>query len=187
MIVARHDQHAAVGRTAVGVAVLERIARTVDSGSLAVPESEHPVDLAVRVRLHLLRTEHRRGGEVLVYGRQELDVVFVKKRFGTPELLVEPAEWRSAVAADESRRIEPGRAVHRPLHERNAHQRLCTRQEDTSGFAPVAVEKLVVVQRKGGLDLVCSNRHRGITSLKATYQCLRKAAQEGTKYSDYSN
>ncbi len=167
--------------------MLERIARAVDAGSLAVPESEHPVDLAVRVRLHLLRTEHRRRGEVLVHGRQELDVVLVEKRFRAPEFLVEPAERRAAVAADESRRIEPGRAVHRPLHERNAHQRLRTGQEDAAGFAPVAVEKLVVVQRKGGLDLVCSSRHRGITSLEATYQCLRKAAQEGTKYSGYSN
>ena len=44
MVVARHHQHAAVRRRAVGVAVLERVARAVDARPLAVPQREDALD-----------------------------------------------------------------------------------------------------------------------------------------------
>jgi hypothetical protein len=113
----------------------------------------------VRIRFHLLRTEHRRCGEVFVNCRQEFNVVFVEKRFRAPELLVEAAERRSPVAADESRRVEPGGTIHRPLHQRNTHQRLRAREEDTAGFAPVAVEQLVVVEREGRAQVFGGHTH----------------------------
>ena len=73
MVVAGDDEHAAMRRGAVGVAVLEGVARAVDAGALAVPHGEDALDLGAGVGLDLLRAEHGGGGEVLVDGGQELD------------------------------------------------------------------------------------------------------------------
>ena len=73
MIVAGNHQHAAMGRGAIGVAVLQRIARAVDARAFAIPETENAFDLALRIGLHLLAAEHGGGGEILVDGGEEFD------------------------------------------------------------------------------------------------------------------
>ena len=84
MVVARDDQHAAMRRGTVGVAVLQRVARPVDAGSLAVPETEHALDLAVGMGLDLLRAQHRGRREVLVDRRQEFDARLVQQLLAAP-------------------------------------------------------------------------------------------------------
>ena len=44
MIVAGNDEHAAIGRTAVGVAMLQTVARAIDAGTFAVPDTENAID-----------------------------------------------------------------------------------------------------------------------------------------------
>ena len=85
--------------------MLQRVAGTIDARALAVPDAEHAVDGAMRVGFDLLRAEQRRGGKVLVDGRQEGDVMPVEMLPGAPQLLVESAEGRTAIARDETRRI----------------------------------------------------------------------------------
>src|SRR5579872_5945339 len=102
MVVAGDDKHAAMRRGAIGVAMLERVARAVDAGTLAVPEAEHAVDLAAGLRLHLLRAEHGGRGEILIHGRQELDALCLQLLLDAPELEVDAAERRAAITGDEA-------------------------------------------------------------------------------------
>jgi hypothetical protein len=53
-IVARQREHAAVRRGARVVGVLERVARAIDAGALAVPDAEHAVVLRAGVEPRLL-------------------------------------------------------------------------------------------------------------------------------------
>ena len=46
--------------------MLERIAGAVDAGSLAVPDTEHAIDILAGVRLDLLRAEDGGCGELFV-------------------------------------------------------------------------------------------------------------------------
>ena len=92
MVVTGDHQHAAMRRGAIGVAVLERIAGSIDAGSFAVPEPEHAIDLAIGLRLHLLRAEHRGGGEVLVDRGEEFDAVPLQPLLDAPQLEIDAAE-----------------------------------------------------------------------------------------------
>ena len=129
VIVAGNHEHAARGGAAVGIAVLERITGPVDTGSFAIPDTEHAIDLAVRIRLDLLRAQHGRRREVLVYGRQEFNVMFGKLLPCPPQFQVVRPQWRAPVAADKTGRVQTGLAIQHPLHHRQPHQRLGSRQE----------------------------------------------------------
>ena len=111
MVVAGDDQHAAMRRGAVGVAVLQRVAGAVDARALAVPEAEDAFDGPVRIALDLLRAQHRGRGQVLVDGRQELDPVLGEERRHPPGFEIDAAERRAAIAGDEAGRVEPGLPV----------------------------------------------------------------------------
>ncbi len=113
------------------------------------------------VGLDLLRAEYRRRGEVFIDCRQELDTGLVEKALRAPEFLVDGAEGRTAVAADEAGRVQAGGPVQRALHQRDTHERLGPGQEDAARFAPVAVEQLVIVEGKGSTKLVCCSCHGG--------------------------
>ena len=91
--------------------------------------------------------EYRRRGKVLIDGRQELDVVLVEEAPGAPQLLVDHAERRAAVAADEAGRVQAAGLVERALHQRNANQRLGAGQQHAAGFAPIAIDQFVIVER----------------------------------------
>ena len=127
MIVAGNDQHAAMRRGTVGVAVLQRIAGPIDAGTLAVPEAEHAIDLARRIGFDLLRSQHRGGGEVLVDGGQEFDATLGEEFLGAPQFQIDAAERRAAVAGDKSGRVDAVGTVAVALIEQDAHQRLRAR------------------------------------------------------------
>ena len=124
--------------------MLERIARPVDARTLAVPHGEHALHLGARFRFHLLRPEDRRGGQILVDRRQELDPVLGKALFRLPELEVERAQRRAAVARDEAPGLESRIAVPAGLVEKDARQGLRACQEDAAARLLVAVGQAIV-------------------------------------------
>ena len=130
VVVAGDHQHAAVRRRAVGVAVLERVAGAVDARALAVPHGEHAVGGSLRVGLDPLRAEHRGRTELLVDRGQELHAGRIEQLLRLPGLLVDHAERRAAIAADEALRLHSGRRVAGRLHQRQADQRLSAGEED---------------------------------------------------------
>ena len=73
MVVTGHDKHAAMGRGAVGISVLQCIAGAIDARTLAVPEREHAVGGPLRVGFDALRAEHGRRRQLLVDRRQDVD------------------------------------------------------------------------------------------------------------------
>ena len=64
-----------------------------------------------------------------------------------PQLLVEPAERRAAIAGDEARRVEAGQPVALALHQQHAHDRLRAGQEDALLAEIELVVERDVVQR----------------------------------------
>ena len=124
VVVASHHQHAAVRRGAVGIAVVQRVAGAVHAGPLAVPEREHAFDLALRIGFDALRAQHRGGGQLLVDRRQEAHAGRLIGGLRLPDLLVDLAERRAAVAADEAGAVQAACGVRGALHQRQPHQRL---------------------------------------------------------------
>jgi hypothetical protein len=124
VIVTGDDEHAAVRRRPIGVAVLQRVAGPVDPGTLAVPHPENALRSLVRVGLDLLRAQHRCRRKVLVHRRQELDALILDQLLGAPELQVDAAERRAAIAGDEAGGLEPVGLVAACLIDCNTHQRL---------------------------------------------------------------
>src|SRR5690625_7789654 len=61
-----------------------------------------------------------------------------------PELLVDAAKGRAAIAGDEAGGVEPGAQVALALHHRQAHQCLGSGQED-----PAAFQRVLVIERNG--------------------------------------
>ena len=106
MVVADHGQHAAVGRGAEGVGVLEHVHAAVEPRPLAVPQAEHAVVLCARKQPHLLTTPDRGHRQVFVNAGQKMNIVRLGKVFGLPQGLVEPADWRAAITRDETGRVE---------------------------------------------------------------------------------
>ncbi len=83
----------------------------------------------------------RRRGEILVDRRLEDDVARLQNLGRAPELLVEPAQRRAAIAGDISRRVLAGPPVTRLLHQRQPHDRLGSGDQN-----PVPVEIVFVVE-----------------------------------------
>ena len=102
VVVAGQRQHAAVLRGAGGVAVLEHVAAAVDARALAVPHGEHAVVLRAGEQVGLLRAPDHGRAEVLVEARRELDAMRLEVLLGLPQLQVEAAQRRAAVAGDEA-------------------------------------------------------------------------------------
>ena len=134
MVVAGDDQHAAMRRRAIGIAVLQRVAGAVDAGALAVPEAEHAIDLALRMGLDLLRAEHRGRGEVFVDRGQELDASLCKELLARARA---PDRRRRAASRDSRRRsrrvLRPSAMIAVALVEQDADERLRAGQQNASG------------------------------------------------------
>ena len=92
MIVTGQRDHAAIGRGAGRVGMLERVHRAIDAGTLAVPDAEHAIDLGARKHSDLLAAPHRRRRQILVEAGRELDVVFLEEGFRTPQRVIVHAE-----------------------------------------------------------------------------------------------
>jgi len=152
MVVARDDQHAAMLRRAVRVAMLERVARAIDARAFAVPHRVHAIDGAFGVRLDALRAEHRRAAEFLVDRGQEAHIVRFEQFLRFPQLLVHHAERRAAIAADEAGRVQAAGLVELPLHQRQTHEGLRARQEDPAARGGQVVRQAVVGECGGAVD-----------------------------------
>src|SRR5688572_1367463 len=120
MIVAHQGEHAAVpGRTGK-IRVTEDVAGAVDARSLAVPDAEHAIELALTAKFGLLRAPKCGGRKVLIQPGLENDVVFVEEALCAHELLIEPAKRRAAIAGDVACSVEPRAPVPLLLHETKA-------------------------------------------------------------------
>ena len=139
MIVAGERDHAAIRRGAGGVGVLERIHGAVDAGALAIPDTEHAIDLGAGEHADLLAAPHGGGRQVLVETGRELDVMLLEEGFRAPQRVVVHAERRAAVAGYEAGGVEPLCAVAFALQHGKSDQRLRTGKEYALRIQPVLV------------------------------------------------
>ena len=130
VVVARHRQHAAMLRGADEIAAVQRVAGAIDARALAVPHAEHAIDALAGKGVELLRAVQHGGGEVLVDARLEADVLLGQHRLAVPELPIQPAQRRAAIAGDQAAGVQPGGAVQPRLFQQDAHQRLDAGQQD---------------------------------------------------------
>jgi hypothetical protein len=144
VVVAGNRQHAAVFRAARGVGVAEDVAAAIDTRPLAVPHGENAVVSRVAVQRDLLRAPHRGRREIFVQPGLEVDVQGFEKLFRAPELVVDVAQRRAAVAADKAGGVQPGAFVARTLQHRQTHQRLCSVEVDAA-----AGQLILVIQCDG--------------------------------------
>ena len=149
VIVSRDDEHAAVRRRAVRVAVLERIARAIDARPLAVPEREDAGDGAGGVAFDLLRSQDRGGREFFVDRWKEADALGLEQRRGAPHLLIDRAERRAAIPADIAGGLEAARAIERALHQRQPHEGLRPGEEDLAARRAEIVRESIVEPQVG--------------------------------------
>ncbi|MHC2839577.1 hypothetical protein ACVINU_002511 [Bradyrhizobium diazoefficiens] len=98
------------------------------------------------MRLDLLRAEHGGCREVLVHGRKEFDAVPLEALLDAPQLEIDAAERRAAIAGDEAGGVETAHTVALRLVECDADDGLRTREEDAAVLAVVAVGELVSVE-----------------------------------------
>ena len=125
-----HREHAAVLRGADEIAAVQRIACAIDAGTLAVPHAEHAIDTLAGKRVELLRAVKHGRGEVFVDARLEPDVLRGEHFLPAPELPVEPAQRRAAIAGDQPAGVQAGGAVETGLFQQDADQRLDAGQQD---------------------------------------------------------
>ena len=141
VVIAGQRQHAAVPAGARCIGVLEHIPASIHSGALAVPHGKYPVVLRALEHVDLLRAPDAGGGKVFVQPRLELHVMPFEMLLRFPRGLVDAAERRAAVAADESGGVQPGEQVALPLQHRQSDQ--CLRAAHVGAAAvqgPLVVE-----------------------------------------------
>ena len=137
------------GEVPARLAWRERVSRAVDPRPLAVPEAEDAVVAAFAAHFGLLRAPQRGRREVLVDGRLDQDIGRLEDLRRPPELLVEPAERRAAVAGDVAGGTLADTAVARLLHEGETDYRLRAGDEDA------ALEEVVLVVEGDRLEAHC--------------------------------
>ena len=162
VVVAGQREHAAVGRRAGVVGVLEDVHRAVDARPLAVPDGEDALVLGAGEEPDLLRAPERGGRRVLVDAGLEVHAVLLQERLRLPERAVEIAERRAPVARDHAGRVEPGRLVPQVLDHRQPDQRLGAGHVD--------------VPRRGGVLVVESDRGE-----RHRYSCPQRPALLGAR------
>ena len=134
MVVARHRNHAAPFGGASHVGVFENIAAAVHSGAFAVPQAKDAIELvaARRRKPELLRTPQGGGRQLFVDTGLKNNVVRLQVALGFDQRLVQAAQRRATVAADEAGGVfashlipqalqhwQPDQRLH-PAHERRA-------------------------------------------------------------------
>src|SRR5690606_3505118 len=137
VVVAGRDEHASAPRRAGGVAVLERVAGAIDARPFAVPQREDAVVARAGKEARLLRAPDRRCGEILVEARLEPDVGRLEPALRAPQLAIEAAEGRAAIAGHIARRGPPGAPIELALREQRAHERLQPGDVQRAARAPV--------------------------------------------------
>jgi hypothetical protein len=149
VVVAGHQQHAAMFRGAGVVHVLEDVAAAVHARALGVPHGEHAVVLGRADQVDGLGAPDGGRGQVFVHARHELDAAGFQVALGLPQVLVQAAQGRAAVAGNEAGRVQAGLLVAQALHHRQAHQGLDPGQEDLAGGGGVLVVEADVLQYDG--------------------------------------
>src|SRR5208283_1444886 len=124
VVVAGERDRAALGRNAGEIGVAQRVARAIDAGPLAIPDSEHAIDGRAGKVGQLLRAPDRGRGQVLVEARAEDDVVLFEDGAGAPELDVVAAHRRAAIAGNVPAGVEARRGVAQALLDWQANERL---------------------------------------------------------------
>ena len=145
VVVAHQGEHAAMPGRSGEIGVAENVTGAIDAGALAVPDREHAVVLAFAEQFGLLRAPAGGRRKLLVEAGLEDDIRFGELLPGLPQLQVEPAQRRAAIAGDEAGGVQPVPAVALALHQQHADDGLRAGQEDTL-FAEVelVVERDVV-------------------------------------------
>src|SRR4051794_38199812 len=109
--------------------------------------------------LHLLRTEHRGGGEVFVDGGKEFDAASLQERLGAPEFEIDAAERRAAITRDEAGAVDPVVHIAASLIEQDPHQRLRAGEKHPSALPLVAVEQSIIVEVRSMRIGICWHVH----------------------------
>ena len=104
-------------------------------------------------QLGLLRAPAGGGGEFLVDAGLEHDIGLRKLPLRLPELHVEAAERRAAVAGNEASSVEAGAAVALALHQKHAHDGLRPGQENALLAKVELVVERDVMQRHQAFPL----------------------------------
>ncbi|CAH0267891.1 hypothetical protein SRABI70_03400 [Pseudomonas sp. Bi70] len=104
--------------------MLEHVAAAVDTRPLAVPHGEYAVVARTGKQISLLAAPYRRGPELLVDPRLEVNGVLLQKLSSLPQALVQPAQGRTTVAGDEAGGIQSGGCIALLLQHGQTRQRL---------------------------------------------------------------
>ena len=157
MVVACDRQNAAMKRGTRSVGMLEHIAATVDTRSLAVPHAKDTVVPCARKKIDLLRPPYCGRGQILVHTRPEHHVVRGQLRRGLPEALVQAPKGRAAIAGDKPAGVQSGAFVAHTLVHRQPHQGVHTAQPGPTRPQLIAILKtrsiqsLQLFRREGGI------------------------------------
>src|SRR3546814_13966829 len=93
MVVTRHDQHTAIGMSPCEIAMLERVAGTINPRSLAVPDGKYAILISLRYRRQHLGAPHRGRGTVFVHAGLEQDVRAEERRGGKEGVSTCRSRW----------------------------------------------------------------------------------------------
>ena len=129
MIVASCQQHPAMRRAAIGVAVLDGIDGAVNTRTLAVPEREHTIDRGFRLAFCLLCAGNDGGGQIFIHRGNELDRMRVQMLVRAPQFLIKRGQRRAAVTADHATCFQPGSSIKACLVQHQAYHGLCAVQK----------------------------------------------------------
>src|SRR5690606_24351348 len=108
-------------------------------GPFAVPQPEHAVVARAGEEARLLRAPDRRRRELLVQPRLEADIGRIEILLRPPQLTVEPAERRPAVAGDEAGGRQAGAPIEVALRQQQANDRLQPGDEQRATLLPIAL------------------------------------------------
>ena len=162
MVVSGQGQRAAVLADAREVRVAHRVAATVQSGALAVPNAYRAVESGLRELLEQLAAHDRRESQFLVDAGHEVDPVLVEKVARAGQGDVVPAERRPFVPGNQASGVDARAPVPAHLLDRQAHQGLDAGHIRCAGF-----QRVLVVQR------YVSNGHREAACLAVCSGGLR--------------
>ena len=141
-VVAGEHEHAAVGRDAHEVAVLEDVAAAVDAGRLAVPDADDAVAAVELAEPALLAAPDRGRRQLLVHAGHEVDVVVGHELGLAGDGQVEAAERRTLVAGDEGAGPQAGPGVGPVAVEGHPDQRLDAGQQHRPALDRVLVAEV---------------------------------------------
>ena len=139
MIVARQCEYATIRRGACSHRVLEDIAGSVNTGTLAIPDRKHTIVFRTRKKIDLLCAPDRGRGKVFVDTGLKAHVMRLEMFSGFGCSLIHAAQRRAAIACDETCGIEASREVALTLHHRQTNQRLRAGQEYSAALQRVFV------------------------------------------------